>query len=102
METSPPFERGCSFLASPVALAPGECCLPALTRPGSPESSSLSWTAALWEDLAVDALLLAIDQGTTSSRALVYDATGRCRGTAAREIHQHYPRPGWVEHDAEE
>jgi glycerol kinase len=46
--------------------------------------------------------LLAIDQGTTSTRALVYDQTGRCLASAAREIRQHYPRPGWVEHDPEE
>ena len=48
------------------------------------------------------AFLLAIDQGTTSTRAVVYDAAGRARGTAARELTQHYPQPGWVEHDAEE
>jgi glycerol kinase len=46
--------------------------------------------------------LLAIDQGTTSTRALVYDNTGRICGSAARELTQHYPRPGWVEHDADE
>ncbi len=46
--------------------------------------------------------ILAIDQGTTSTRALVYDAIGRYLGSAARELTQHYPRPGWVEHDAEE
>jgi glycerol kinase len=46
--------------------------------------------------------LLAIDQGTTSTRAVVYDEAGRDRGSAARELTQHYPRPGWVEHDAEE
>jgi glycerol kinase len=46
--------------------------------------------------------LLAIDQGTTSTRAVVYDEQGHSRGTAARELTQHYPRPGWVEHDAEE
>jgi glycerol kinase len=48
------------------------------------------------------AYLLAIDQGTTSTRAVVYDAAGRTRGAAAVELTQHYPRPGWVEHDAEE
>jgi glycerol kinase len=48
------------------------------------------------------AYLLAIDQGTTSTRAVVYDAAGISRGSAARELTQHYPRPGWVEHDAEE
>jgi glycerol kinase len=46
--------------------------------------------------------LLAIDQGTTSTRAVVYDEAGRTRGSAARELTQHYPRPGWVEHDADE
>ncbi|HZY87162.1 MAG TPA: glycerol kinase GlpK [Gemmataceae bacterium] len=48
------------------------------------------------------AYVLALDQGTTSTRAVVYDAAGRCRGSAGRELAQHYPRPGWVEHDAEE
>jgi glycerol kinase len=46
--------------------------------------------------------LLAIDQGTTSTRAVVYDASGCSRGSAGRELTQHYPQPGWVEHDAEE
>lgn len=46
--------------------------------------------------------VLSIDQGTTSSRAVVYDAAGRPIGTASRELTQHYPQPGWVEHDAEE
>jgi len=43
--------------------------------------------------------VLAIDQGTTSTRAVVYDAMGKSRGSAARELTQHYPQPGWVEHD---
>ena len=46
--------------------------------------------------------VLSIDQGTTSTRAVVYDAAGRVCGSAARELTQHYPQPGWVEHDAEE
>jgi glycerol kinase len=46
--------------------------------------------------------ILAIDQGTTSTRAAVYNADGQCLGSAARELTQYYPRPGWVEHDAEE
>ena len=46
--------------------------------------------------------LLAIDQGTTSTRAVVYDELGQARGTAQIEFRQHYPRPGWVEHDAAE
>ena len=46
--------------------------------------------------------ILAIDQGTTSSRAIVFDAGGDIRAVAQREFTQHYPRPGWVEHDPEE
>jgi glycerol kinase len=46
--------------------------------------------------------LLAIDQGTTSSRAAVYDVRGNCTGSAAQELAQFYPEPGWVEHDGEE
>lgn len=46
--------------------------------------------------------ILAIDQGTTGTRTVIFDDGGRPRGSAAREITQHYPQPGWVEHDAEE
>ncbi|MFA5567630.1 MAG: glycerol kinase GlpK [Trueperaceae bacterium] len=45
-------------------------------------------------------LVLALDQGTTSSRALLFDDQGRVVGSAQKEFQQHYPRPGWVEHDA--
>ncbi len=44
--------------------------------------------------------LLAIDQGTTSSRAIVFDRKGDKLGTAQVELPQAYPQPGWVEHDA--
>ncbi len=46
--------------------------------------------------------ILALDQGTTSSRAILFDRAGQVRAPAAREFNQVYPRPGWVEHDAEE
>jgi glycerol kinase len=46
--------------------------------------------------------LLALDQGTTSSRAIVFDEAGQVRAVAQREFKQHFPQPGWVEHDAEE
>ncbi|RED55967.1 glycerol kinase GlpK [Cohnella lupini] len=46
--------------------------------------------------------ILAIDQGTTSSRAIVFDRQGRIVGTAQQEIKQYFPKPGWVEHDANE
>ncbi len=45
--------------------------------------------------------ILAIDQGTTSSRALLFDADRRVVATAQRELRQYYPHDGWVEHDAE-
>jgi glycerol kinase len=47
-------------------------------------------------------LILAIDQGTTSTRAVVYDAAGQACGTASLELTQNYPRPDQVEHDADE
>ena len=43
--------------------------------------------------------VLALDQGTTSSRAIVFDRRGRAVSTAQQELTQFYPRPGWVEHD---
>ncbi len=46
--------------------------------------------------------VLALDQGTTSSRAIVFDRRGGVRTVARKEFRQIFPRPGWVEHDAEE
>lgn len=46
--------------------------------------------------------LLAIDQGTTSSRAILFDSNANPVSTAQEEFPQHYPLPGWVEHDAED
>lgn len=46
--------------------------------------------------------ILAMDQGTTSSRSILFDAQGRICGTAQQEFTQIYPQPGWVEHDANE
>ena len=46
--------------------------------------------------------VLALDEGTTSARAILFDRRGGIRSTAQRELKQFYPRPGWVEHDAEE
>ncbi len=43
--------------------------------------------------------ILALDQGTSSSRSIVFDAQGRINAMAQREFRQIYPRPGWVEHD---
>ena len=46
--------------------------------------------------------VVAIDQGTTSTRAIAFDAAARPCASARRELQQHYPQSGWVEHDAEE
>ncbi len=46
--------------------------------------------------------LVALDQGTTSSRAIVFDASGHTLASHAIEFKQHYPQPGWVEHDPED
>src|SRR4051794_26584287 len=51
---------------------------------------------------SVRAMILAIDQGTTGTTCLVFDGEGRIRGRAYSEFAQHFPRPGWVEHDANE
>lgn len=48
------------------------------------------------------AYILSLDAGTTSVRAILFDADGRSCGVAQKEIRQIYPQPGWVEHDAEE
>jgi len=47
-------------------------------------------------------VILAIDQGTTGTTCLVFDAEGRIAGRAYSEFEQYFPRPGWVEHDAGE
>jgi glycerol kinase len=45
------------------------------------------------------AFLMALDQGTTSSRAIIFDDGGAIVASAQQEFRQHYPQPGWVEHD---
>ena len=46
--------------------------------------------------------ILALDQGTTSSRAIVFDHSGKICSVAQKEFTQHFPKPGWVEHDPNE
>ncbi|MCX6933107.1 MAG: FGGY family carbohydrate kinase, partial [Verrucomicrobia bacterium] len=48
------------------------------------------------------ALFLALDQSPSATKALLFDLEGRALDREAREHRQHYPQPGWVEHDAEE
>ena len=47
-------------------------------------------------------VVLAIDQGTTGTRAILYDANGKVKGAGYQEFTQYYPKPGWVEHNPEE
>jgi len=54
------------------------------------------------EGMDMPKYVLALDQGTTSSRAMLFDRTGAVCAADGREFKQHYPRAGWVEHDAEE
>ena len=51
-------------------------------------------------DGAMSVYILALDQGTTSSRAVVYDETGKAIASAQHPFEQLFPQPGWVEHDA--
>lgn len=50
----------------------------------------------------METFVLALDQGTSSSRAIVFDHAGNARGAAQQELTQSYPHPGWVEHDPRE
>jgi len=50
----------------------------------------------------MEKFILAFDQGTTSSRAIVFDKKGSIRSVAQKEFTQKFPKPGWVEHDANE
>ena len=47
----------------------------------------------------MERFILSLDQGTTSSRAILFDHEGRIRAMVQEEFTQYYPKPGWVEHD---
>ena len=53
----------------------------------------------LYEVITTKKYVLALDQGTTSSRAILFDQTGKNVGVAQNEFTQIYPKAGWVEHD---
>ena len=46
--------------------------------------------------------IMALDAGTTSNRCILFDRTGKICSMAQKEFTQHFPKPGWVEHDADE
>jgi len=54
------------------------------------------------DKIMVKKYILALDQGTTGSRAFLFDAKGKIVGSHYQEFKQYFPKPGWVEHDAEE
>jgi glycerol kinase len=64
-----------------------------------PGARALARAEAVRKMTAMPGFVLALDQGTTSSRAMVFDRRGRSRATVQQEFPQLYPRPGWVEHD---
>lgn len=57
--------------------------------------------AAIQETTLMAQAILALDQGTTSSRAIVFGPDGQILAVAQKEFGQHFPQPGWVEHDAD-
>lgn len=82
----------------PLGLAKW-ACIGILAKSNPPAARALS---AVYRFFRPMQHLLALDQGTTSSRALVFDAQGGIVSQAQQELTQFFPRPGWVEHDPEE
>src|SRR6185503_17165674 len=93
--------------SAPVTTAPwratGSACS-AIAR--SSRRCSKPWTSPSTgrtnRGLMAATHILAIDQGTTSTRTIVFDAAGRPAASAQKELPQIFPKPGWVEHDPEE
>ena len=56
----------------------------------------------VYNDFMAKKYVIALDQGTTSSRAIIYDKNAHPLGSVQKEFTQFYPKPGWVEHDPEE
>jgi len=70
-----------------------------------PRPTNLPQVSNKWPQEEIDVtspLILALDQGTTSTRAILFDLAGKALGEAALPLAQHYPADGWVEHDAVE
>jgi glycerol kinase len=74
-------------------VAKEEPCFDKLSTNGPGDDGNMS---------APDSLILVLDAGTTSTRAMAFAGDGTVRGVAQRQLTQHYPRSGWVEHDAGE
>ena len=100
-------------IARPVATSPASCTAVAsccrscacTCRAGRFRPMNIEGCAHLKSRASRPAgarMILAIDQGTTGTTCLVFDEQARLRSRAYREFTQHFPRPGWVEHDADE
>ena len=103
--STPRAATGCSsrFSAAPSSSSPGSASSARRSvRRWSSRSSTPSPFSSGCDAAMRSSHLLAIDQGTTSSRAIVFDEELRPVAVAQQEFPQHFPRPGWVEHDPEE
>src|SRR6185369_9468283 len=84
---------GCGHRVHGVDLPhPGDCARHLIRRPAR---QSLAMATA-----SAPRCIAALDQGTTSTRCILFDHDGSIRALARREHEQHFPQPGWVEHDA--
>src|SRR5690348_2928443 len=91
--------------ASRRSSCPSRIERPAERPPASCTGQRSCGTSAARSGGATDsfpAMILAIDQGTTGTTCIVFDDEGRPRGRSYSEFEQHFPKPGWVEHDAAE
>src|SRR5262249_30646340 len=104
----PPVTDACHAQANPATLGchpspsvrqAGRLLVPCRTAAGLP---SVPATSSGRRTMAKSGAILALDQGTTSSRAIVFGADLGVLGLGQREFAQHYPASGWVEHDPDD
>jgi glycerol kinase len=86
-----PLKNPREFVETPISKIANQSFLESLP-PSAPQRAAASLSSHV----------LALDQGTTSSRAIVFDERGAMRASAHCEFKQYFPQPGWVEHDPEE
>src|SRR5438477_1764106 len=75
---------------------------PSTSRATRPEASTAPGSRASPGSVTERGVVLALDEGTTGATSVVIGLDGEVKGKGYREISQHFPQPGWVEHDAEE
>ncbi len=67
-----------------------------------PTTGGMGGQEMYWRNFYMGKYIMALDAGTTSNRCILFDENGRIRSVAQKEFIQHFPKPGWVEHDADE